>query len=145
MRADRPDPGTFPFPLPDGSEESPYLTWIRNRSNYMAVRGLFDYSRAIGILLRGIAVNFLIFVPYLLLVSLAVAATRFHRQPESTRATRLRPLGPSRPTAATAPGVPMGWAGRPSELASARATAAGTETPPTVRPPSLAPSTSPAS
>lgn len=67
-------PGEFPFPLLEGPEESRYLTWIRNHSNYMAVRGLLDYVRALGVLVRGVWINFLIFVPYLLMVAVAVAA-----------------------------------------------------------------------
>ncbi|MEM6988685.1 MAG: hypothetical protein AAF499_19445, partial [Pseudomonadota bacterium] len=65
--------GDYPFPLLDGPDESPYLTWVRNHSNYMAVRGLLDYVRAAGVLLRGILVNFLVLLPYLLLAGLAVA------------------------------------------------------------------------
>jgi hypothetical protein len=64
--------GEFPFPLSDGPRESRYLTWLRNHSNYMAVRGFLDYLRSIGVLVRGIIVNFLIFLPYLLLVSIVL-------------------------------------------------------------------------
>ncbi len=67
--------GGFPFPLGDGPG-SPYLTWLRNHSNYMAPRGLLDYFRAIGVLGRGVVVNFLIFLPFLLLLAIPVAA--FH-------------------------------------------------------------------
>ena len=65
--------GAFPFPLTGGQTESPYLTWLRNRSNYMATRGLLDYLRAVGVLVRGVVVNFLIFLPSLLLVCVALA------------------------------------------------------------------------
>jgi len=65
--------GAFPFPLTGGPTESPYLTWLRNRSNYMATRGLLDYLRAVGVLVRGVVVNFLIFLPYLLFVSVGLA------------------------------------------------------------------------
>ena len=65
--------GAFPFPLTGGPTESPYLTWLRNRSNYMATRGLLDYLRAVGVLVRGVVVNFLIFLPSLLLVCVALA------------------------------------------------------------------------
>jgi hypothetical protein len=65
--------GAFPFPLTGGPTESPYLTWLRNRSNYMATRGFLDYLRAVGVLVRGIVTNFLIFLPSLLLVSVALA------------------------------------------------------------------------
>ena len=75
------EPGSFPFPLTDGPRESEYLTWIRNHSNYMAVRGLLDYLRAISVLLRGILVNFLIFLPNLLLLSILVAVAYFYGQP----------------------------------------------------------------
>ena len=64
--------GEFPFPLSDGPEESPYLTWLRNHSNYMAVRGIVDHLRSVGVLVRGIIVNFLIFLPYLLIAAIAL-------------------------------------------------------------------------
>jgi len=69
--------GEFPFPLKRGAKESPYLTWIRNRSNYMGVGGLLDYARAVGVLIRGLAVN-LVFValPYLLGIAVIVAWRR---------------------------------------------------------------------
>lgn len=67
------EPGEFPFPLTGGPAESPYLTWLRNHSNYMAARGLFDYLRAVSLLGRGIVVNFLIFMPYLLVVAIVLA------------------------------------------------------------------------
>lgn len=67
------EPGEFPFPLTGGREESPYLTWLRNHSNYMTPRGLFDYLRAAGVLARGMIINFLIFLPYLLLVAIGLA------------------------------------------------------------------------
>ena len=67
-------PGDFPFPISTGRKESRYLTWIRNHSNYMAVRGPVDYLRAVGILVRGAIINFLIGLPYLLLAAVLVAA-----------------------------------------------------------------------
>ena len=39
----------------------------------MAARGLLDYLRAVGVLVRGIIVNFLIFLPYLLIVAIVLA------------------------------------------------------------------------
>ncbi len=66
-------PGDFPFPLRNGSFESPYLTWIRNHSNYMGARGLLDYLRAAALLTRGMIINFLIFLPVLLIVSIVLA------------------------------------------------------------------------
>jgi hypothetical protein len=38
----------------------------------MAVRGLLDYLRSAGVLVRGIVVNFPIFLPYLLMVAIAL-------------------------------------------------------------------------
>lgn len=72
LRGPRIEYGEFPFPLTNGPQESPYLTWLRNHSNYMAVRGFLDYLRSIGVLVRGIIVNFLIFLPYLLVVAIGL-------------------------------------------------------------------------
>jgi hypothetical protein len=68
-----PDTGDFPFPLSTGTDESKYLVWLRNHSNYMAVRGFLDYFRSAGALLRGIVINFLIFLPALLVASVVLA------------------------------------------------------------------------
>lgn len=67
------EPGEFPFPIDDGPVESRYLTWVRNNANYMAVRGFLDYMRAIGVLLRGIVINFVVLLPFALMVSFAIA------------------------------------------------------------------------
>lgn len=64
--------GEFPYPLTKGSEESRYLTWLRNHSNYMATRGFLDYLRMAGVLVRGILLNFLILLSLLLVVSLVI-------------------------------------------------------------------------
>jgi hypothetical protein len=65
--------GAFPFQLTGRPQESPYLTWLRNRSNYMAPRGLLDYLQAAAVLVRGVLLNFLIFLPSLLLVAIGLA------------------------------------------------------------------------
>ena len=70
MGAKRPD--GFPFPLIIGPDESRYLTWLRNHSNYMAERGFLDYMRIVAVLVRGILVNFLTLLPYLLVGALIV-------------------------------------------------------------------------
>ncbi len=75
------EPGEFPFPIIDGPEESRYLTWIRNHSNYMAVGGLTDYARLVGVLLRGIFINSLVFLPYLIILSIGVAAANLFLPP----------------------------------------------------------------
>ena len=64
--------GDFPYPLSSGPQESCYLRWLRNHSNYMATRGLLDYFRIAGVLARGILLNFSIVLPMLLLISLLV-------------------------------------------------------------------------
>jgi hypothetical protein len=53
--------------------ESRYLTWIRNHANYMAVRGWSDYFRAVGVLISGAFVNFLVLLPVLLVIAVPVA------------------------------------------------------------------------
>ena len=63
-------PGEFPFPLLDGPRESRYLTWVRNHSNYMAERGFLDYLRIVAVLVRGVLINFLTLLPYLLFTAL---------------------------------------------------------------------------
>ncbi len=57
------DGAEFPFDHVEGTKESPYLTWLRNHSNYLAERGMLDYARMFAVLLRGILVNFLVLVP----------------------------------------------------------------------------------
>jgi hypothetical protein len=66
-------PGEFPFPLTTGAKESPFLTWLRNHSKYMAARGLFDYFRMVAVLVRGILINNLVILPALLMIALALA------------------------------------------------------------------------
>lgn len=63
-------PGEFPFRLTRGAKESPFLTWLRNHSNYMAVRGFLDYLRMAAVLLRGIFINNLVVLPTLLMIAL---------------------------------------------------------------------------
>ena len=65
--------GEYPFPLSKGKGESEYITWLRNHSDYMAQRGFLDYMRAVGVLVRGILVNFMALIPCLLILSLGVA------------------------------------------------------------------------
>jgi len=84
-----PGSGEFPFPLTGGPEESPYLTWLRNHSNYMAARGLFDYLRAGAVLGRGMIINFLIFLPYLLLVAIVLAYSHHWMREHPFRLTSL--------------------------------------------------------
>ncbi len=71
-------PGNFPFPLSDGPTESPYLTWLRNHSNYMVESGFSDYLRIVAVLVRGMVVNFLILLPFFLVLSVALALAHLY-------------------------------------------------------------------
>lgn len=72
------DGAEFPFERQEGPVESSYLTWLRNHSNYLAERGFLDYARIVAVLLRGILVNLLVLVPFLLLSGLALALWAEH-------------------------------------------------------------------
>jgi hypothetical protein len=71
-------PGEFPYPISHGPEESRYLLWVRNHSNYLTPRGFLDYLRLIAVLVRGILINFLTLLPALLL--LAVLLSWWHNE-----------------------------------------------------------------
>ncbi len=76
--------GEFPYAVDFGAgprqeagkaaeqRESPFLTWVRNNSNYMATGGFLDFARIGGVLLRGILVNFLVLLPILLVLATAL-------------------------------------------------------------------------
>ncbi len=72
FEAGQPEVGDFPFPLPNGTKESPYLNWLRNHSNYMVTRGFLDYLRIAAIMMRGILLNLLIITPFLLILSVVI-------------------------------------------------------------------------
>ena len=65
--------GAFPFLLTDGPDESPYLTWVRHHSNYMALRGPLDFICSLGVLVRGILINLLIITPWLLVIACVIS------------------------------------------------------------------------
>ena len=65
--------GSFPFPLRDSTSEPAPLQWVRNHASYLTVGGLHDYFVPIAVLARGIAVNFLILVPWLIVVSIILS------------------------------------------------------------------------
>ncbi|MDH3403422.1 MAG: patatin-like phospholipase family protein [Acidobacteriota bacterium] len=54
--------GGFPF-----EGESAAVVHLRNNSNYLAPRGFLDYLRMFAVLVRGIILNFLVLVPFLLI------------------------------------------------------------------------------
>lgn len=65
-------PAAFPFPLTRGEAEPAALSHLRNNSDYMAPGGLGDLFRLLAVLLRGIILNSLSLLPFLLLLCLAV-------------------------------------------------------------------------
>lgn len=69
-----PVPGEFPFPFSEKEDEEATVSHLRNNSNYLAPRGPLDYLRVFAVLVRGIILNFLVLLPFLLICSLVVAA-----------------------------------------------------------------------
>ena len=70
--------GKFPYPLQKGPKESEYLTWVRNHSNYMLTAGLTDYLRIAAVLVRGIFMNVMILLPYLLVLAVLIATMHLY-------------------------------------------------------------------
>ncbi len=70
----------FPLRREVGAEETPGVRHLRNSGNYLAPNGLFDTLRIPTLLLRGILINFAVFLPYILLCVLAteIVYERFH-------------------------------------------------------------------
>ena len=68
-RAEGPD---FPLRFDAGREEPAAVVHLRNSGNYLAPAGLLDKFRLAAVLLRGILLNLILFLPY---VMLAVALT----------------------------------------------------------------------
>ncbi len=90
------DPGVstdeaFPLANPPGQSEPPALTHLRNGSNYLAPGGILDKLRLPALLLRGIFLNLLAFIP---LVMLAVLVTElaYERGPDWDYLNRSIPL-----------------------------------------------------
>ncbi len=61
---------SFPFRHSYGVPEGPVLRHLRNYSNYLAPRGIMDYLKAPGLLLRGILANLMIILPYVFLAAI---------------------------------------------------------------------------
>ena len=59
--------GKFPFTHTQGKPESLPFRHLRDYSNYLAPRGPFDLLRVPALMLRGILVNFLVLLPYVIL------------------------------------------------------------------------------
>lgn len=62
---------TFPFPSLLGDHERKETQYIRNYSNYLSPRGTIDVLMNIALIIRGLAVNFLLMLPILLILALS--------------------------------------------------------------------------
>lgn len=60
----------FPFEHKQGEPESAAFRHLRNNANYLAPKGLIDLLRIPAMLIRGIVINLLIILPYILLAVL---------------------------------------------------------------------------
>ncbi len=61
-----PDPERFPLHLEPGVEEPPAVRHLRNSGKYLAPGGFFDVFRIPTLFLRGILINLLVFLPYIM-------------------------------------------------------------------------------
>ncbi len=59
----------IPFKHVQGKEEPAAFRHLRNNSNYIAPNGLKDFAGAAALLLRGVAINFLVVLPYILWIA----------------------------------------------------------------------------
>jgi len=67
----------IPFKHAQGQEEPAAFRHLRNNSNYIAPNGLRDFAGAAALLLRGVAINFLVVLPYILwAAAITVAANQ---------------------------------------------------------------------
>jgi len=83
--------GDFPFPHINGPQESRYLTWLRNHSNYMVEGGLTDYLRIVAVLVRGMVINFLILLPYFLVFAAILSLVHLYLSQPETVSFKLEP------------------------------------------------------
>ena len=83
------DQGEFPYEYQEPEEqdkigltgappmvETKFLTWVRNNSNYMATGNFLAWPRIFAVVLRGMLANFLVLLP--LILGLAVAMVWIH-------------------------------------------------------------------
>lgn len=63
-------PAAFPFPPEGQGGEADTVRYLRSHSDYLAPQGLTDYLRAFALLARGIALNLVLLLPVLLILSL---------------------------------------------------------------------------
>jgi hypothetical protein len=59
----------FPFKHQQGQRESAVFRYLRNHANYLAPDGFISGLRIPAILLRGIIINFLVIIPYILMLA----------------------------------------------------------------------------
>ena len=63
----------FPFPHKQGEVELPTFRHLRNNAEYLAPNGLFDTLRIPMLLFRGIFINLLVILPYIVATALVTA------------------------------------------------------------------------
>jgi len=63
-----PDNSEFPLRHDRGVEEPQAFRHLRNNSKYLAPAGLLDYLRIPALMLRGVLINFIVFLPYIVLL-----------------------------------------------------------------------------
>ena len=66
-----PDNPEFPLRHDPGVEEPQTFRHLRNHSNYLAPDGFLDYLRIPALMLRGVLINFIVFLPYIVLLIFA--------------------------------------------------------------------------
>ncbi|MBC7983258.1 MAG: patatin-like phospholipase family protein [Candidatus Obscuribacterales bacterium] len=75
---------SFPFEHKHGQKEGAIFRHLRNNAEYLAPRGAIDYLRIPMTVMRGMIVNLLVILPYLLLAAIVTALIH----PTSEEATR---------------------------------------------------------
>ena len=65
---DAPDPSDLPLAKPEGREEPPVLQHLRNGSNYLDPGGLLNTMRLPAVVGRGLLLNLLLLLPYIMLL-----------------------------------------------------------------------------
>lgn len=78
----------FPLKYTAGAEEPPALTHLRNSSNYLIPGGLLDKLRLPVMLLRGILLNLLIFMPFIM-AAVFITEIAYENGPHWTNLTSL--------------------------------------------------------
>src|SRR5581483_716284 len=71
----RPDDTTFPLRTVTGANEPDAVRHLRNSGNYLAPGGMLDKVRIPALVIRGVLLNLLAVMPYLML---AVVATQYY-------------------------------------------------------------------